>query len=75
MREYGFTNYVDIGRTGQKVPMDSLSPEELKKVVLCRNRQWRCRNEKERQDRLRAVGKDKQCNQKQLSTSPQWRAL
>ena len=70
MREYGFTNYVDIGRTGQKVPMDSLSPEELKKVAY-----GGAANEKESQDRLRAVGKDKQCNQKQLSTSPQWRAL
>ena len=39
VREYGFTNYVDIGRTGQKVPMDSLSPEELKKVAYAMQEQ------------------------------------
>nr|DAJ53330.1 MAG TPA: hypothetical protein [Caudoviricetes sp.] len=39
MREYGFTNYIDIGNTGQDVPMDSLSPEELKKVAYAMQEQ------------------------------------
>lgn len=39
MREYGFTNYIDIGKTGQDVPMDSLSPEELKKVAYAMQEQ------------------------------------
>ena len=28
VKEYGFTNYIDIGNTGNDVPMDSLTPEE-----------------------------------------------
>ena len=39
VREYGFTNYIDIGNTGQDVPMDSLSPEELKKVAYAMQEQ------------------------------------
>lgn len=33
VKEYGFTNYIDIGNTGKDVPMDSLTPEERKKVA------------------------------------------
>ena len=33
VKEYGFTNYIDIGNTGNDVPMDSLTPEERKKVA------------------------------------------
>lgn len=39
VKEYGFTNYIDIGNTGKDVPMDSLTPEERKKVAYAMQEQ------------------------------------